>query len=406
MLGFVQTALIYAVSFLFVLTFVVTVHELGHFLAAKSFGVAIDRFSIGFGKTLASWRDKSGVEWRIGALPLGGYVRFTGDVNDASVPDEQNLEEMREWIEYEEGKEAVKRYFHFKPLWQRAVVVAAGPIANFVLATVLFAALMMTVGEVVSSARVGAVLPGSPAERAGFASGDVILEADHRRIASFQDLQRYVMLRGGLPIEFTVERGGAEVELTATPVVTTVTDPIAGEQEVGLLGLQSAGDPSEVRRVRHLNPITAIGAGAARTWDVLDTTVFYLGRLIRGEVSADQLGGPIRIAQASGAVAQVASEGAPDFATMILAAFVGLLGLTAILSVSVGFMNLLPVPVLDGGHLLFYAYEAVARRPLAAKVQAAGYRVGLALLLGFMLFATWNDLQRLSVFNFLGGLFS
>ncbi len=406
MLGFAQTALIYAVSFLFVLTFVVTVHELGHFLAAKSFGVAVERFSIGFGKTLASWRDKSGVEWRIAALPLGGYVRFAGDVNDASVPDQNDLKAMREWIEYEEGKDAVKRYFHFKPLWQRAIVVAAGPIANFLLATVLFAALMMTVGEVVSSARVAQVMPGTAAERAGFQAGDVVLKADRRRIASFQDLQRYVMLRGGMEIDFTVERAGRTIELSATPVRETVTDPIAGEQEIGRLGIASFGDPAEVRRVRHLNPITAVGAGAARTWEVLDTTVFYLGRLVRGEVSADQLGGPIRIAQASGAVAQVASEGAPDFATTILAAFVGLLGLTAILSVSVGFMNLLPVPVLDGGHLLFYAYEAVARRPVAAKIQMAGYRVGLALLLGFMLFATWNDLQRLSVFNFLGGLFS
>ena len=405
MLGFLQTALIYIVPFLFVLTIVVTVHELGHFLAAKAFGVAIDRFAIGFGRSIASWRDKSGVEWRIGWIPLGGYVRFTGDENAASVPDQNDLEAMREWIEYSEGKEALSHYFHFKPLWQRAIVVAAGPVANFLLATALFALLLSAIGEVVRPARVSNVMPGSPAERAGFLAGDLITEADGKTIKSFEDLQRHVMLRAGVRIAFTVERGQTERRLVATPDLRVIDDPIAGEQEVGVLGLESRPLPGDVRRIRY-NPVEALGAGAARTWDVLDTTVYYLGRLVRGQVSADQLGGPIRIAQASGAVAQVASEGAPNWPTRILGAVVGLLGLTAVLSVSVGFMNLLPVPVLDGGHLLFYAYEAVARRPLGARVQAAGYRVGLALLLGFMLFATWNDLQRLRVFNFLGGLFS
>lgn len=405
MLDFAQTALIYIVPFLFVLTIVVTVHELGHFLVARAFGVAVDRFSIGFGKAIVTWRDKAGVEWRIGWIPLGGYVRFSGDENAASVPDQNDLQAMREWIEYDQGQGAVNRYFHFKPLWQRACVVAAGPIANFLLAIALFAVLLSAIGEVVRPARVSGVSPDSPAERAGFLAGDLVTKTDGRRIQSFEDLQRYVMLRANVSIDFTVERAGAEQVLTATPDERVMTDPIAGEQEVGVLGLESQPLPGDVRRVRY-NPVEALGAGAVRTWEVLDTTVFYLGRLVQGQVSADQLGGPIRIAQASGAVAQVASEGAPDGATGLLAAFVGLLGLTAILSVSIGFMNLLPVPVLDGGHLLFYAYEAVARRPLGGRIQAAGYRVGLALLLGFMLFATWNDLQRLRVFNFLGRLFS
>ncbi len=182
-------------------------------------------------------------------------------------------------------------------------------------------------------------------------------------------------------------------------------DPTGGSQEVGRLGVSSQVTAADVVRTRY-NPVESVVVGARKTWEVLDTTVYYLGRLVTGQVSAEQLGGPIRIAQASGAVAQAGAQGAPDFGFMLLGAFVSLLGLAAVLSVSIGFMNLLPIPVLDGGHLLFYAYEAVARRPLGAKVQAAGYRVGLALLLGFMLFATWNDLQRLRVFQFLGGLFS
>lgn len=213
------------------------------------------------------------------------------------------------------------------------------------------------------------------------------------------------MVRGGVPIRFEVTRDSATVTLVATPTTVVDIDEIAGSQKVGRLGLSNQARADQIQRKRY-NLIEAIPAGAARTWEVLDTTVYYLGRLVRGQVSAEQLGGPIRIAQASGAVAQAGAQGAPDLGYRLLGAFVALLGLAAVLSVSIGFMNLLPIPVLDGGHLLFYAYEAVTRRPLDARVQAAGYRVGLALLMAFMLFATWNDLQRLRVFKFIGGLFS
>ncbi|HYG26841.1 MAG TPA: RIP metalloprotease [Caulobacteraceae bacterium] len=404
MLGFAQSAIITLASFLFVLTFVVTVHELGHFLAARSLGVAVDRFSIGFGRAIASWRDRSGVEWRIGWIPLGGYVRFKGDENAASVPDQNDLQAMREWIEYEEGKEAVKSYFHFKPLWQRAVVVAAGPFANFVLASALFAVLLGVFGEMTMPPRVTSVEPGSAAQQAGFVAGDLVKEMDGKPVRGFEDIAQYVQLRAERPIDFLVERGGRELHILATPARTTIDHPVAGRVEIGMLGI-GWPDVSQVERVRYA-PLEAVVQGVKRTGDVLSTTVFYLGRLIQGEVPADQLGGFIGIADASGKVAKEGARDAPDVSTMILGVMVSLLGLTAVLSVSIGFMNLLPVPVLDGGHLLFYAYEAVARRPLASSVQAAGYRVGLALLLGFMLFATWNDLQRLRVFNFLGGLFS
>jgi regulator of sigma E protease len=405
MLDFLQTAALYLIPFLLVLTLVVTIHELGHFYAAKACGVAIEQFSIGFGKAIITRRDKSGVEWRIGWIPLGGYVKFAGDANAASVPDQDDLEHMRQWIAEHDGPDGHLKYFHFKPIWQRAVISAAGPIANFLLAITLFAVLLMTVGEVTQVTRVSGVAPGSVAESAGFRAGDVILKADRHTLDGMADLKGYIALRAGVPVKFTINRGGAEIELTATPRPATITDPLGRPMKGGQLGVISQLRREDIKRTRY-NPIAAIGMGAVRTWDVLDTTVYYLGRLVRGQISAEQLGGPIGIAQASGKVAEIGGEGAPDFGSWLLGAGVSLLGLAALLSVSVGFMNLLPIPVLDGGHLLFYAYEAVASRPLGAKAQAAGYRVGLALLLSFMLFATWNDLQRLRVFSFLGGLFS
>jgi len=277
--------------------------------------------------------------------------------------------------------------------------------ANFLLAIVLYTALLTTFGDEVRPPLVTSVIAGSAAEKAGFKPGDVILQANGKNINTFDDLQRYVAVRGDVDITFDVERNGAPITLMARPETVEQTDRIAGAQKVGRLGLGSDPGREQIRRVRY-NLIEAVPVSVARTWDVLETTVYYLSRLVRGQVSAEQLGGPIRIAQASGAVAQAGGEGAPNLGWWLLGALVGLLSLSAVLSISIGFMNLLPIPVLDGGHLLFYAFEAVARRPLDARVQAAGYRVGLALLMAFMLFATWNDLQRLSVFKFIGGLFS
>jgi regulator of sigma E protease len=404
MLHGLENLLLPILPFLFVLGLVVTIHELGHFLAAKACGVAVDQFSIGFGKAIVSWRDRSGVNWKVGWLPLGGYVRFSGDESAASVPDYEDLQALRRQVLAEEGPEALRRYFHFKPVWQRAIVVAAGPLANFVLSTVLFAILMMAVGETIVPARVEALVAPGVAAKAGFQVGDVIKSVDGHTVSGFGEIQMYVAIRAGVPITFSVERGGQTRILTATPIQGEHDNGL-GKQKIGILGIAPPQKPSDYSHRRY-GPLQAIAGGAKETWDTLKTTVFFIGRLLHGQVPTDQLSGPLGIAQISGAVAHAGAEGAPNLWAASVGVLISLLGLAAVMSVSVGFMNLLPVPVLDGGHLLFYAYEAAARRPLGAKVQAAGYRVGLALLLGLMLFATWNDLQRLRVFQILGGLIS
>ena len=401
MIQFALGALTTLGSFLFVLGLVVTVHEYGHFLAARLCGVAIDRFSIGFGRALVSWRDRSGVEWRIGWIPLGGYVKFSGDENAASVPDQDDLESMRASILAREGPSGLRRYFHFKPVWQRAIVTAAGPIANFVLAAVLFAVLLAAFGQVVTPPRVGEVIAGTAGERAGMVAGDLVREVNGRRIDEFSDLAQIVALSPGKPLRISVERQGRILDLVATPDLRRQADSVAGDVQIGILGVKSV--PS-TRRL--YTPVQAVGGGVMETWRTLNSTVYFLGQMVTGHVSANNISGVVGIAHASGAVAKAGAEGAPDRGAALFGGMVALVSLAAFMSVSIGFMNLLPVPVLDGGHLLFYAYEALARRPVGARVQAAGYRLGLALLLGLMVFATWNDLQRLSVFKFLGGLFS
>ena len=402
MMALLQNALFYLAPFLLVITVIVVVHELGHFLTARAFGVAIDRFSIGFGRAVASWKDRSGVEWRIGWLPLGGYVRFTGDENAASVPDQDDLAAMRAAIIAREGVGAEKKHLAFEPLWQRSLIVLAGPAANFLLSIALFAVFFGAFGEPVTSTRVDLVVPAGAAANAGFQPGDEILRADGQAMRSFQDVQFYVQYRAGAPIDFTVRRAGQALHLIATPSAAREPSPFGGDQSVGRLGLMARGGT-----LRRYGPIEALGKGVDKTWDVTATTLFYLGRIVTGHVSADQLHSFVGIAHASGSItrqAVAAAQGAG--VNWMIAVVYFLIQMTALMSVSVGLLNLLPIPTLDGGHLLFYAYESVLRHPPRASVQAAGYRAGLALLVGLMLFATWNDLQRLRVFHFLGSLFS
>jgi regulator of sigma E protease len=407
MIAFAANAVLFVVPFLFVLTLVVTIHELGHFAVARLLGVAVDRFAIGFGRAIFRWTDRGGVEWRVGWIPLGGYVRFSGDADaSSSVPDGDGLADLKRRIILEQGVGAEKRYFHFKPVWVRMLVVAAGPVANFILAITLFTVLLSAAGEVTLAPRAGKIAPNSPAAQAGFKTGDLILSADGRRISDFIDFHQFVALRSGEPIRFVVKRGGQDLTLTATPVRRAQADELTGApMKMGYLGVWSSADRRDVSLKRYPLP-EAFQRGVARTWGIIDTTLTYLRRLATGREDGDQLGGPIRIASTAGAVARAGSSGAPNLELGLLGGLVALLNLAAVISVGIGFMNLLPIPVLDGGHLVFYAYEAVARRPMAARIQGLGYRLGLALLLGFMLFATWNDLQRLNLFKIFGSLFS
>ncbi|WP_339914486.1 RIP metalloprotease [uncultured Brevundimonas sp.] len=405
MLNVLGQVLIYVVPFLLVLTIVVTIHELGHFLVARAFKVKVDRFSIGFGRAVLSRTDRHGIEWRLGWLPLGGYVKFSGDLDSSAVPDQAGLDDLRQEIVAEQGAGAEKAYFYFKPIWQRALITAAGPFANFVLAITIFTVLFSALGVSVVPARVAEVFPDSAASRAGFQVDDRVIKVGGREISDFRDVGQFVALSSGSPLDFVVLRNGHEITLTATPVRTVRDDPISGPVRVGYLGLGWNPRPGEVAYI-HYPPHKALGQAVMQTGDILGTTLTYLGRIVTGKESGDLLSGPLGIAKAAGGVTKRAAAATTDRGLQLANVSLMLIQFAAIVSIGIGFLNLLPIPVLDGGHLLFYGYEAVARRPVPANVQEVGYRVGLALLVGLMLFATWNDLQKLSLFKFLGGLAS
>ncbi|HEY5412386.1 MAG TPA: M50 family metallopeptidase [Caulobacteraceae bacterium] len=409
MLGIVQIALTYTLPFLAVLTLVVTVHEFGHFVVARLCGVACDRFSIGFGRALVSWRSKSGMEWRIGWIPAGGYVRFKWDESIASVPDAENLAKLKREILAKDGQEGLSGIFHFKPLWQRVLVVLGGPVANFLLSIAIFAILIGAFGKPITTPLIGRVLPNTPAASAGFKAGDLILSVDARPISDFRDVAEYVALHSGSPIRIEVRRGAQIVPLLAVPARVKAdasgNAPPGLQVGLGYLGLeadQSAGN----RRVIRYGPLGAVVEGVRKTGSVLGNSVTYIRRMLVGEESGNQLSGVIGIAGRTGSAAADATRGAPTLAIAAMSLGLLMIQMVAFISTAIGFANLLPIPVLDGGHLLFYAYEAVARRPVAARVQDAGYRVGFALLAALMLFAAWNDLQRYRVFHLIGGLFS
>lgn len=403
MTGFLGQALLYIVPFLLVLTFIVTIHELGHFLVARAFGVKIDRFSIGFGKTIVARTDKRGTEWRLAWLPLGGYVKFAGDLDASSVPDQAGLAELRQRVIAENGAGAERDYFHFKPIWQRALIVAAGPAANFLLAIVLLTILFSVIGERIVAPRVALVTPGSPAAEAGFLPRDRIVAINGRPVYEQEEVTRTVILSAGDPLRFTVDRAGRQLDLVATPQRQIENDELSGRVRVARVGLALQPLPEDFR-FRRLHPFEAAGRGAGMMGTTIATTGTYIGRIFTGRESGDLLSGPIGIARAAGGVTRQAVAADPDPGYIAANLALTFLQFAAIVSIGIGIVNLLPIPVLDGGHLLFYGYEAVARRPVPARVQEAGYRVGLALLAGLMLFATWNDLQKLSLFKFLGGL--
>lgn len=360
-------------AFIFVLTIIVFFHELGHYLVARWCGVTVKVFSVGFGPELIGWTAQSGTRWRISAIPLGGYVKFLGDENAASVPDRNAVAQM--------DTEEYRRSFPAKNVAQRAAIVAAGPIANFILAIAIFAIIFAVFGRQVTTPRVDTVTPGSAAEAAGFLPNDLVVAIDGSPIETFADLQRIVTVSAGRSLAVTVERAGARVNLTATPEMKEQTDRFGNVHRIGMLGIGRSATNADIV-TQHFSVPEAIWLGTQETWFVVDRTVSYIGGVVSGRESPDQLGGPIRVAQVSG---QVATLG-----------LLALINLAAILSVSIGLINLFPIPMLDGGHLLYYAVEAVRGKPLSERAQEFGFRVGLALVILLMLFATWNDILHLA----------
>ncbi|MFD1624346.1 RIP metalloprotease RseP [Azospirillum griseum] len=365
-------------AFLLVLTVLVFVHELGHYLVARRNGVRIEVFSIGFGPELFGFTDKAGTRWKISALPLGGYVKMFGDADPASTPG-AHLTAMTD------EERAVS--FHHKRLGQRAAVVAAGPIANFVFSITVLALLFATAGQSFTPPDVGGVQPGSAAERAGLKPGDLIRAIDGTEIQRFEEIRAVVSIKPGEALRLDVERDGKMIALTATPDAREVVDRMGNSHRVGQLGISRGGSDMK----RH-DPLTAVWQAGREVYGMISGTFTALGQMIEGSRGTEELGGPLRIAQMSGEVAQ--------------SGWYPLVWFMAFLSVNLGLINLFPVPMLDGGHLLFYAIEGALGRPLGARAQEYGFRIGLALVLTLMVFATWNDLVQLRVVDFFRGLVS
>ena len=363
----------YLIPFVFVLSLVVFFHELGHFLIARWCGVRVLVFSIGFGPEILGFHDRHGTRWKIAVVPLGGYVKFFGDESAASTPDGERLANMNEAEKAES--------FFFQPVLKRAAIVVAGPLANFLLAIIIFTGIFMLYGKQSMSARVDAVQPDSAAAAAGFKSGDVVTAIDGHAIENFADMQRVVSESAGETLEITVNRGGSPLILKATPALKEIKDNFGNVHRIGILGI-SRSTAAEDLKFQPVSPPQAVLMGVQETWFVIDRTLSYIGGVIIGREAADQLGGPIRIAQMSG---QVASLG-----------FGALIHLAAVLSVSIGLLNLFPIPLLDGGHLLFYGIEALRGRPLSERAQEYGFRIGLAIVLMLMIFATFNDIVHLA----------
>lgn len=362
--------LLLLVRFVVVLTVVVFIHELGHYLVARWNGVDCEAFSIGFGPELFGFNDKNNMRWKVCAIPLGGYVKFVGDANSASMPDFEGDEEVQLTEKEKTGR------FEYKRVSQKAAVVAAGPIANFILAVIIFTGSFYFVGRYVSDPVVSEVMENSAAQEAGFLKGDVVVRINGDEISSFSDIPRLVGPNHGREMVFTLLRDGKELDLVAVPKLTERTDQFGNKLETGLIGISSNPEDSNVRK-KEYGLFEAIGAGTYETYFVIKRTLQFIGGIFTGRESAKQISGPIGIADT---VNDFWSQGTQN-----------VIILTAILSVSIGLLNLFPIPVLDGGHLVFYAYEAIAGKPANAIFQEMSFRVGFFLLIGLMIFATNND---------------
>ena len=363
-------------SFLLVIGPLIFVHELGHYFVGRLCGVKADVFSIGFGREIVGWTDKRGTRWKVGWMPLGGYVKFAGDMNPASQPSD-------EWLALPPAER--EHTFQAKPLWQRFLIVLAGPVTNFLVAIGIFAAFFSIYGELRTPPVVALVEPGSAAARAGLSAGDRVVAIDDRPVETFEDIAKFVSIRPGERMTLRIVRGARPMVIVATPETIAERDRFGNEFSRGLLGIGPAG-----RAVVPLAPGEVLSASLRHTHDIVTMMIDTMGQVITGRRSVKELGGPLKIAQYSGQQASLGAASLIEFMAMI--------------SINLGFINLLPVPLLDGGHLFFYVLEAVRRRPLNPVVQEWAFRSGLALLLGLMLFVTLNDLGSFGLWDHLAGL--
>ena len=357
------------VPFLFVLTIVVFVHEMGHYLVGRWCGIGVRAFSIGFGPELIGFNDRRGTRWKLCAIPLGGYVKFVGDMNVTSSPEGAEVDNLSE----AERKVA----FHNQPVWKRAATVVAGPLFNFLLTIAVFTVLFTAYGRYVMEPTVAEVRPGSPAAVAGIMPGDRFVSVDGTAVETFSDVQRLVSGRGGDPIKFVMRREGKEVDVTAAPELMEQKDALGNSVKVAVIGVVNNEEMGQPRLISY-SVGGAFVQATAETWHVIERTGQFLQRFVVGREDKCQLGGPVKIADMAGKAAKLGFE--------------WLVQLVALLSVGIGFLNLLPIPPLDGGHLAFYAVEAVIRRPVSERAMEAVYRVGMILVLAFMGFVFWNDL--------------
>lgn len=368
------TAVQYVIPFLLVLSVVVFVHEFGHYWVARRNRVRIETFSIGFGPELFGINDRHGTRWKFSLIPLGGYVKMLGDADATSTT-----------IDLSHARDPDS--FPSKTVWQRMAIVAAGPLANFVFAIAALAILFATVGRPFTPAEVGAVQPDSPAAVAGLLPGDKVAAVDGDPVESFEELQTLVRGSAGQPLTFALERDGEQLEVVVTPAASELEDRFGNKHQVGLIGVSRAG--VEYRRS---NPFLALFEATAETGRMIGGTLYALGEMVVGSRGTQELGGPLRIAQMSG---QIAQDG-----------LVPVLWFTAVLSINLGLINLFPIPLLDGGHLVLYAIEAARGRPLPERSQEIAFRFGLAMVLSLMVFATWNDLVHLKIVEFFSRLIS
>ena len=367
----------YIIPFIVLILVVVFIHEYGHYYFARRYGVGVTDFSIGFGKEIFGWNDKSGTRWKICWIPLGGYVKFFGDRNVFSQADQEKL-----LAKYNE--EDRQKLFVLKPLYQRALIVFGGPLANFLLAFVIFFSIYTFVGKDFTPAMIAEVQKDSPAMVGGLKQNDVILEIDGNKVESIMDVSKFIMMSTDNLIDFKVKRSYDELILKIKP------DTILGEDNLGnkinkrIVGIKLSAYNDEINHVK-LGPAQAVFHAAHEVYYVTKSSLKYLGAMVFGKADTSQLGGPIRIAKISGQVAEFG-----------LLAFVSMM---AYISISLGLINLFPIPMLDGGHLMFYAFEKILGRPLSQKTQEGFFRIGMFLLLSLMFFTTFNDLKDLGLFN-------